>query len=63
MSRPNAPDPYSGFKNDSERRRSLGTRDRWRYLAAMVGFACMGGETALRYAETAFGWLVRLVVA
>ena len=49
-------DPYNGFSDDRERRRALGTRERWRYgggAVAAVAIALMApGNT-----ERLFTWL------
>jgi hypothetical protein len=57
MPHPTKPDPYSGFKDDRERRRALNTRAR-SYAVAMVAVAAFGAPTAwiekLRWLTTLF---------
>ena len=54
------PDAYCGFKNDIQRRKALGTRDRWRALsviAASAAFALVNGGSHLQGLLT---WLKHL---
>jgi hypothetical protein len=50
MSRIQKTDPYGGFKDDAQRRRALGTRDRWRYGCWAVVAICVsaGNSSWLR---------------
>lgn len=54
MPRQNKPDPYSGFKDDRERRRALNTRAR-SYALAMVAMAATGAP--INWAEK-IQWLM-----